>query len=303
MRRLFRLIYSAGLRRAYASVDRLRYLKRLNRAKHRDDEWYYSDKDRSQHRGGEVLIRAAFRGVSVLFMCEPRSHVERRIINDGLYGPHILALMADFLRPGTVVLDIGANIGAYAVPLAKAFPDIDIHAFEPHPGALRRLKRNLLLNDLANVIIHDCGVGESKGSLTFYAGNEKDVGLSSFVRPHAAECSALPVAVHPLDGLFGEPGLPVSVIKIDVQGFEAQVLAGARGVVTRDRPTIVLEHEDDNFSTPKDAEAARERLRCFFSDLGYTAFYMTRFDSDMLFPVDWSRALNGDVLALPKVPS
>jgi FkbM family methyltransferase len=303
MRRLFRLLYSTGLRHVYASVDRLRYLKRLGRTKHRDDEWYYSDKDRAQHCGGEVLIRTTFMGAPVLFFCEPRSHVERKIINDGLYAPHILTLMADFFQAGSIVIDIGANVGAYAVPLAKAFPDREIHAFEPHPGALCRLRRNLLLNDLANVVIHECGAGETKGTLTFYAGDAKDVGLSSFVRPHAMECAALQVPVLPLDVVFGETARPVSVIKIDVQGFEAQVLAGARSVVTRCRPPIVLEHEDANFPTQEDARAARERLRCLFSEFGYTAFYMSRYDPNMLFPVDWGGSLNGDVLALPKVVS
>jgi FkbM family methyltransferase len=300
MRRLLKLAYSLHLMPPYKSIDRLRYLKRLRKAKHRDDEWYYSEKDRAQYGGGEVLVRGSFRDTPVFFNCEPLSHVERKIINNGLYEPHTLNVMADFVQARSIVIDVGANIGACAVPLAKAFPDAEIHALEPHPDALRRLQRNLALNDIDTVVIHACGAGESEGTLTFHAGDAKDVGLSSFIRPRTGACTAIQVQVRLLDTLFKETDRPVSVIKIDVQGFEAQVLAGARDLIARHRPVILLEHEDENFPTLEDALTARERLQQFFIEFGYSPFYMTRYDPDLLFPVEWGSSLNGDILALPK---
>lgn len=303
MRRLLRLVYDLRLRRPYRVIDRLHYLKRLHRGKKAaHDEWYYSDKDIAQYREGQVLIRSIFRDRNILFLCNPRSHVERQIIRDGLYAPHILHFMVEFLRPHTSVIDVGANVGAYSVPLATAFPDIQVHAFEPHPLAIERFQRNVFLNKAANIRLHPVGVGETSGIREFYMFDAEDVGSSSFVKPSTDDKRgrSVPLTVVALDDFFEEERQKVSVIKIDVQGYEAGVLKGARTIIARDRPPILLEHEDKNFSTKKEAAAMKNDLRDFFSANCYAVFYMTRYDPYMLFPVDWDRSLNGNLLALPE---
>ena len=161
MRRLFKAIYGLRLRRPHLAVDRLHYLKRLSRAgKHPEDEWYYSDKDAHQYRPGEVLICSRFRGASLMFFCDPGVRVESQIIRGGLFAPSILNRLADLAQPGSLVLDVGGNIGAYAIPLAKADPSIEVHAFEPNPHAIARFKRNLRLNGVSNVTLHEIALGD-----------------------------------------------------------------------------------------------------------------------------------------------
>src|SRR5512135_1971832 len=122
MRKLIHLLYKLHLKKPYHTIDRLRYLKRLKREKNVADDWYYSDKDAWQYHGQEILISSKFRGIPVLFFCDPCAHVEKKIIRDGLYDVHILNYMVQFVSPNTIVLDVGSNIGAYAIPFAKAFP-------------------------------------------------------------------------------------------------------------------------------------------------------------------------------------
>jgi FkbM family methyltransferase len=301
MRKFFNLIYKLHLKRPYRSVDRLRYLKRLDRKKHPHDSRYYSEKDASQHKKGEILISSGFRDTTVMFLCDPSFHVERNIIRDGLYGPHILNFMAAFLTPGCAVLDIGANIGAYSVPLAKAFPDVEVHAFEPGSLAVIRLKRNLLLNGLKNVRIHEVGVGSASETLEFHSYGLEDLGLSSFVRPgrKGGLHEALPVEVVTLDEVCTGLERDVTVIKIDVQGYEFHVLEGARALIRKKKPYIVMEHEDDNFIDPDAALKAKSGLKNFFTENSYAVFYMTRYDPDMMFPVSWESPLCGDLIAMP----
>jgi FkbM family methyltransferase len=301
MRKLLHLLYKLRLKQPYQSIDRLRYLKRLTRKKHPKDSWYYSEKDASQHKGGELLISSRFRDTSVMFLCDPTFNVEKNIIRYGLYGPHILNFMAVFLTRGCAVLDIGANIGAYSVPIAKAFPDVEVHAFEPGSLALSRLRRNLLLNGLKNVRIHEVGVGSASETLEFHSYGLADLGLSSFIRSGRKGClpEKLPVEIVTLDDVCAGLERDITVIKIDVQGYEFHVLEGARSLINKKRPYILMEHEDDNFGDPAAALEAKISLKNFFSENGYAVFYMTRYDPDMMFPVSWESPLCGDLLAMP----
>jgi FkbM family methyltransferase len=221
IRGFFRLMYKYGLMEPYRSIDRLHYLKRLRKEKHPYDEWY-SDKDVSQYDGGEVLICTAFRDKPVMFICKPYSKVERQIINNGLYSPNILSFMVSFLSQGSIILDVGANIGAYTVPLVKAFPEIEVHAFEPNPYAIAHLRRNITVNRLSNIRLHEIGLGDEPCLLELNAFDSKDLGSSSFVSSQrtASKSEPIPVKVEKLDNIYAKDTCEISLIKIDEQGFE-----------------------------------------------------------------------------------
>ncbi len=303
LKKLLRLIYRLGLRKPYPQIDALQYLKRLARTKSAGDEWYFSEKDAEQFvSGDEVLRYSHFRGAPILFGCNLVSHVEQRIVRDGLYGREVLDLMCDMAKPDTHVIDVGANIGCYAIPFAKVRGDCTLHAVEPNPMALQRLQHNLALNAGVRVLLHNVGLAEQPGKLTFYAygGESGDLGLSSFIAPASdSQVGPLPVEVVTLDGLLGD-NPPVSLIKIDVQGFEINVLSGAIETIRRNRPVILLEHEDINFADAAAAQHAKEGLNAFFRAIDYGVYYITRYDPGLLLPVDWGKALNGNLLALPR---
>jgi FkbM family methyltransferase len=302
MRKLFHLLYKLHLKKPYHSVDRLRYLKRLARQKRASDDWYYSDKDAWQYHGQEILVCSRFRDVPVLFFCEPCAHVEKKIIRDGFYDIHILDYMVQFVSPGTIVLDVGSSVGAYAIPIAKAFPQVRVHAFEPNPHAVDRLQRNIALNCIHNVTVHQAAAGASAATRVLYAFDSRDAGLSSFIEPkqQGKNCRTVPVDVLAVDNVFR--GLPerISVMKVDVQGYEAEVLEGSRDVMRTHRPCILFEHEDSNFKDQDSAGKAKAKLKGIFLEARYDVFYITRYDPRMLFPVDWERPLFGNLMALPQ---
>jgi FkbM family methyltransferase len=191
-------------------------------------------------------------------------------------------------------------VGAYAIPLAKAFSNIEVHAFEPNPFAVERLRKNLTLNGVENLVLHPYAVGAQPGRMDLHAFADNDLGLSSLVSPPKEGSRNIPVEVITLDDFYRTTQRRISLIKIDVQGYEFQVLQGGRNLIQKKNPYILLDHEDDLFPKPLGAEEAKQNLQNFFSQCGYAVFHMSKFDPFMLFPVSWKRPLFGTLLAIPQ---
>ena len=107
------------------------------------------------------------------------------------------------------------------------------------------------------------------------------------------------VSLARLDDVLGGEGPPISLVKVDVQGHELEVLRGAQALVSRHRPALILEHEDDLYRSGAEAEQRKSDLAGLLSRLGYETLYVSRWGSGLLAVADWSRRLNGDLLALP----
>lgn len=102
-----------------------------------------------------------------------------------------------------------------------------------------------------------------------------------------------------LDDILAIEGPRVSLIKIDVQGHELEALRGANAVILHHRPALILEHEDSLYLSAAEASQRKTDLAQLLSRLGYETLYISRWGPDLLAVVDWSRHLNGDLLALP----
>lgn len=151
-----------------------------------------------------------------------------------------LQLVGRYLEPGMTAIDVGANIGAFSVTMARAVgPSGTVHAFEPEPASRERLMRNLGLNELANVTIFDEAVSGEPGEAAFfqYAGIDaswsglypREVELEDVtIRP--AETLAVRTTTideHCADASIGH----VDVLKVDTEGADLAVLRGAGGLL------------------------------------------------------------------------
>jgi FkbM family methyltransferase len=142
---------------------------------------------------------------------------------NGLMGLAERRLFNDLIDPGMHIVDIGANIGLYTLLLAQLTgPDGRVYAFEPEPTLFRTLRRNCLSNGATQVTTVNCALGCEPGRVTFYRSifNSGDNRLGSF----GWQGQGLEVAVARLDDVL--PSHCIDFIKIDVQGYEGQVLAG-----------------------------------------------------------------------------
>lgn len=147
-----------------------------------------------------------------------------------------LALIAPHLRPGMVAFDVGANIGYLSLYLrSRIGPSGELYSFEPEPENYAELESNLRRNGLDNCHAVQAAVGPEEGSLTFATG------LNGYVPEDGAPGITVPVVT--LDGIVAKHGLPrVDFVKVDVEGFELDVLMGMKGLLTRpDKPILYVE--------------------------------------------------------------
>lgn len=144
-----------------------------------------------------------------------------------------------------VAMDIGANIGLSALVLAALLPAGRIVAAEPAPRTVRALRETLALNGLADrVAVEAAAVSAAPGQAAFNADAEHSAG-SKIVNEGTMDRAALApvtVPVTTLDALVAAHALPrLDLVKVDVEGFEGDVLDGAREAIARFRPAFILE--------------------------------------------------------------
>lgn len=133
-----------------------------------------------------------------------------------------------------VAVDVGANIGYYTLMLSQRFKKV--LAFEPEPDNFYLLKKNLLVNKINNAQIFQKAVSDKAGSLKL--GLSKDNFGDHQIRSSEEGRRQITIKATSLDKAVKDR---VSLLKIDTQGWEPKVIAGAKKIIDRDRPVIFME--------------------------------------------------------------
>jgi FkbM family methyltransferase len=178
-----------------------------------------------------------------------RSDTESRAYYLGDFDTEDIRSALRLIRPDSTVLDVGANIGFWSIPLARHLTGEGcLHAFEPVPSNCNRLAENVRRNSLESTIhIHQSGLSDQNRSLQISlredfangseTGNAAIVIDSDDLRFRCAE-----IRVNRLDDLFDSLGVgSIDFIKADIEGHEPKFLVGATNVVHRFRPILYLE--------------------------------------------------------------
>lgn len=156
----------------------------------------------------------------------------------GTYEYEKQHLFADTIESGSVVYDIGANVGFYTL-LASILvgPQGHVVSFEPAPRNLRWLKRHLRLNRIKNVTLVEAAVSDCSGE-TFF--EQETTGFMGHLSTTGGK-NAVRVATISLDELLEQDRIPVPhYLKIDVEGAEVILLRGAKKLLAAHKPTIFL---------------------------------------------------------------
>ncbi len=172
----------------------------------------------------------------VLVHSDPDDHIFRLVRNSGaFYEQALLERLSRFLSPGDLVLDIGANIGNHSLYFA-GICGAQVIAFEPNPTANRLLAEAVRRNDLAGrITVRTEAVGARDGVGRIIEPQAHNLGMAG------VETGEGEITVLALDGIDFDP--PPRLIKIDVEGMEGEVLAGARALLEACRPVVVLESD------------------------------------------------------------
>jgi FkbM family methyltransferase len=150
-------------------------------------------------------------------------------------------LMSALVRPGDVVVDVGANVGTVALALARAVgPQGTLHLFEPQPILQQALHTTLTINGLTTARLYGVAVGNSAGQVKIPVVRPEEPGNYGAVRVTEAS-GGIAVPLITLDSLM----LPhCRLIKIDVEGMDFDVLLGAADLIARTRPFIYMEAKE-----------------------------------------------------------
>lgn len=154
----------------------------------------------------------------------------------------------EYLGQSIHIFDIGANIGQTAFNMSRKQKtkgiNAVIHAFEPYPRTFEKLKTNISLNKNIVVKAYNIGLGEEKGTLYMMQHSPSNSGGFRMTEDRQ---NSIEVVITTVDEFIFEQGIPaVDFIKIDVEGFEVQVLNGALQSIKRFRPVIIFEYSLEN---------------------------------------------------------
>jgi len=179
------------------------------------------------------------------------------------------AMIMKLVSPTDCVIDIGANMGWYAINIAKTYPQTKVHAFEPIPKTHSFLEMNAALNNISNISTYNFGLSDECKDLTFYFYPEGSGNASSENMSDRDDAELLTCHVERLDDFVSENELHVDFIKCDVEGAELFAFKGAKETLQRDKPIVFTEMLRK--WAAKFGYHPNEIIK-LFSDLGYKCF-------------------------------
>jgi len=175
----------------------------------------------------------------------------------GAYSLHELLLLADLAKAlratGNAVnfFDAGANIGHHSLFMSSHADQV--FAFEPFAPVFDEMKRKLNRAKVRNVTAFPFALADRNGTGSFYppTGCNQGTGTMGAILPGNAAAEPIEIQVVRGDDFFAANGLPsVSLLKIDVEGYEANVLEGLQETLRRDRPPMLMEIQAASGANP-----------------------------------------------------
>jgi FkbM family methyltransferase len=170
-----------------------------------------------------------------LFVHRARHGVSAQVILFRNYEPQTSRLVRSLVTPQSLVVDVGANIGWFTLLTARHARGV--WAIEPEPANVSLLRRSIDANDLRNVVVRQAAAGDRDGTTSLWL-TGAGAGLHSIARQVGP--TKIDVPCERLDTLF--PEATVDLLKVDVEGAEPEVLAGASRLVGAGRiGSIIME--------------------------------------------------------------
>lgn len=218
----------------------------------------------------ELQVRAY---LDTTFVVDSRDLIQRYIGLFGTWEPHLTAWLRRRLRPGDGFIDVGANIGYFAVVASRLVgPQGRVVAVEASPRFHEKILRHIDLNNSTNVRAVNAAVSDKNESLTFVLASSNNLGATSIVPYDGRAEATFTAQAQPLPELL-EPAeiAQARVIKIDVEGAEGRVVRGLAPVLDQLRPDaeIVVGVEPDRMRLLGDDVA---ELLTAMGDHGFHAY-------------------------------
>jgi FkbM family methyltransferase len=179
-------------------------------------------------------------------------YVGRAAYYCGDLDPKITWACRRLVMPGDTVFDIGANIGLVTMLLSRLVGGAGkVFAFEPNPPSFEALSAALVRNRATNVELQRCALGAQSEERDLSIPTENAGAASLSLAFSTTSGSKTRVAVRTLDEFVAERGIKrIQFVKIDVEGFESEVLRGSKRALESIRPEIILFEMNERFTEP-----------------------------------------------------
>lgn len=198
------------------------------------------------------------------------STVGRSIYLRGFYEVAVEKYIRENLKPGDVFIDIGANVGYFTIIASGIVGKKgEVHSFDPHKNVNALLSESIQRNGYKNIKLNKKALSDKEEYLSFVALKNSAFSWTLPVGKQTRE-SEEKVSAIPLDKYASSQiKRPLSMIKIDVEGAEVNVLRGAREVLSDNDPAIILEAQD--WSLERFGNSIDDIFICL-NELGYSAY-------------------------------
>lgn len=217
----------------------LRFL--LNERRHLLWKWH-SERYAASFKSFDLVLVERINGFKMLV--NPRdAGIGTELIYSHIHEPQVTRLIPCMVRPGDIVLECGANIGYYTLLLSKIVGlKGKVIALEPNPEVFSILQLNLELNGIKNVETHQIAIGGKDGVGRMYL--KKASNLSSMLENEGESATdSIVVPVIRLETLYKKLGISsCNMIRMDIEGYEADFLKGNFEFLMKLHPRIVLEY-------------------------------------------------------------
>jgi FkbM family methyltransferase len=195
------------------------------------------------------------------------------------HEPLTTQLVKEFLKPGMNVVDIGGNLGYYALLAAQSIGGKGrVIAIEPVASNFAQLSRNIEANGCHNVFLHNIAIGPSNGAACMYIGKKSNWHT---LHPVPWQAKRITVPISTLDFLLKQHHLPsVDLVRMDLEGYEIKVIDGMLATIEKYSPRLLVELHP-HLTGVKAMAAYLERLR----RLGYELEWVVDNERDR--PLRW----------------
>ena len=240
---------------------------------------------------------AHIRGTGARLIVPVEDFIGAAVHSFGDLDPKVTWVAQRILRPGDTALDIGANLGLVAIAMADAVGIRGrVEAFEPQPRFAELTRRSALLNGFSHLTLHEIALGRSDAEVTLHIPNENK-GRASIGRAEGADEAIQIMQRQAGEVLEGLALGPIRLMKMDVEGYETEIIAGAEAYLRRNPPDAILFELNEY-----DGAFGEQELVIQLSGLGYRFAEIPKCLWRMrLIPIDPTTAggkLANDILAV-----
>lgn len=186
-----------------------------------------------------------------------------------IHEPILTRLLPSLIQKGSTILDIGANIGYYTLLFSRWVGHEGlVVAVEPEPNNFSLLTLNLHLNGVHNVCLRQVAIGDHHGIATLYISDYSN--WCSLRAQNRGKAQGIEVPLTTIDSIREELSRPISLIRMDIEGYEVHAIEGGIQTLQKDKPYLIVEVHPIQIGNSNEVRSFLNRL----ASLGYEVHFL-----------------------------